>query len=103
MMLTLMTQPREVLLELAARVRRLRLDAGWTQGELAQRSGVAFSTLRLFERTGRISLERLVLAARALGAVDGFEALFQPPAARTLADLEQREKGRVRGRRRRHP
>lgn len=100
-MLTVMTQPREILLELAARVRRLRLDLGWTQDELARRSGVAFSTLRLFERTGRISLERLVLVARALGALDGFEGLFQPPPAMTLADVEQREAQRVRGRRRR--
>lgn len=94
------TTASDVLRELASRAKQRRLDLGWTRDELAERAGVAFSTLRLFEQTGRISLERLVLVAQALKALDGFGALFAPPAARTLADVERTLTHRVRGRRR---
>ena len=101
-MLALLFTPAEVQKSLAGRARRLRLERSWTQAELAERAGVAFSTLRLFELTGRISLERLLKLALVLGAVDGFDGLFPSPEARTLAELEnQQQPARKRGRRRR--
>jgi transcriptional regulator with XRE-family HTH domain len=81
--------PREIAAGIAARVKRLRLDRGWTQQEAAERAGMAVATFRLFERTGRISLERLLKLAIVLDARHGFEGLFAPPAARTLAELER--------------
>ena len=92
--------PSDISLELASRVRQQRLGLGWSQAELAQRAGVALSTLKLFEHTGQISLARLVMLAGALRALDGFERLLAPPRAASLAEIEGRANQRVRGRRR---
>lgn len=81
--------PGEVAAAIAGRVRALRLARGWTQAELAERAGVAVDTLRRFERTGRIALERLLMIAKVLDAIEPFEALFAPPPFRTLAEVER--------------
>jgi hypothetical protein len=60
---------------------------------------VALSTLRHFERTGQISLERLVMIASSLSALDAFEGLLQPPRAGSLEEIEARQAKRHRGRR----
>jgi transcriptional regulator with XRE-family HTH domain len=98
-MLAFMPDVQERMLALAARLRALRLSRGWSQAELAERAGVAFSTLRLFERSGQISLERLLLLAMVLDAAGGFDALFAPAPLRSLDELEERPT-RQRGRRR---
>jgi transcriptional regulator with XRE-family HTH domain len=94
------TDHREICRQLATRVRTRRLQLNWTQDELAQRAGIAYSTLKLFERTGQISLERLVMIAAALRALDGFGGLLQPPKASSLAEIEARATRRQRGSRR---
>ena len=99
-MLAFLSNPAEVQKALAERARRLRLERGWTQAELAERAGVAFSTLRLFELTGRTSLERLLKLALVLGALDGFDALFPLPRPGSLAELVSEKPARQRGRRR---
>src|SRR4051812_50069357 len=88
--------PAEVVAGIAERARALRVARGWTQAELADRSGVALDTLRRFERTGKIALERLVRIAVVLGAVRPLGELFAPPPAATLADLERAERPRLR-------
>jgi transcriptional regulator with XRE-family HTH domain len=98
-MLSLITSPAEVCGQLASRVREARIDLGWTQRELARRSGVALPTLRVFERTGQISLERLVMIAVVLRSLDAFEGLFLRPRATSLEEIEARQTKRQRGRR----
>jgi len=83
--------PAEIDRLLARRVRALRLLAGWKQVTLAARSGVTLASLRRFEATGRISLARLLRLCHALGRLDDFGQLLQPPAFRSLAELEARE------------
>ena len=83
--------PREFAQLLADRVKRLRLERGWSQREIADRSGIALATYRRFERSGRISLERLLKLAVILDAQADFDGLFAPPPARSLSELEQRE------------
>jgi transcriptional regulator with XRE-family HTH domain len=94
--------PREVAIELARRMRQRRLARGWTQAELAERSGVALSTLKLFEHKGHIALDRLLRIAATLDELDAFRLLFPPPQARSLDEIEARDAGPVRkhGRRR---
>lgn len=94
--------PAEVALELADRVRDRRLARGWTQAELAERAGLALPTLKRFERTGQISLDRLLRVASALGALEDFRAPFAPPPARSLDQIEDQTSGPKRryGRRR---
>jgi transcriptional regulator with XRE-family HTH domain len=58
------------------RLRRHRLAKGWTQEELAWKSGVALSTLKLLEAKGRGSFQRLVLVAVALGVDGELRGLF---------------------------
>lgn len=90
--------PQELSLELAARVKRLRLERAWTQAELAGRAGISLASYRRFERTGQISLERLMQLAVVLNAVGGVRSLFKAAPARSLDELEQREPARQRGR-----
>jgi len=90
-MLTLELQTATEILEgIGRRAQALRLERGWTQRELARRSGVALTTLKQFERTGKIALERLVAIAVVLGAVQPLGELFAPGPARTLDELERR-------------
>lgn len=84
---------REISVSLAERIKALRLEHDWTQQELAERAGITFATYRAFERTGRISLERLVKIATVLDALAGFDQLFAPPPARSLAELVVRSQG----------
>lgn len=95
--------PDEMARSLAERVRALRLQRGWTQDEMAARSGLTPATYRRFERTGRIALERLLRVAVILDAQGGFDQLFALPPARSLAELAERSRrtDRKRGRRRR--
>jgi transcriptional regulator with XRE-family HTH domain len=92
--------PEQVSRKLAARVKALRLAKGWKQITLAERSGVSLASLRRFEESGRVSLQSLLELAFALNRLDDFDALFQPPRATSLAELEVAEKrpARKRGR-----
>ncbi len=93
--------PREIARSLARRVKMLRLERGWTQQETSGRAGLALATYQRFERTGNISLERLLKLAVILDAQGGFEQLFIAAPARSLAELEQRseQSSRKRGKR----
>lgn len=86
----------------ARRVKSLRLDRGWTQEEVAERAGLSLATYRRFERTGHISLERLLKLAVILDARAGFGQIFVGASAQSLAELEQRaeRQARKRGKRR---
>lgn len=94
--------PREIARILARRVRALRLELGWTQQELADRTGLALATYRRFERSGHISLERLIKVAVVLDRGAELDRLFVRSDARSMADLERRaeRQARQRGRRR---
>jgi transcriptional regulator with XRE-family HTH domain len=96
--LPLIEEPGALCQKLAERVRILRLERTWTRDELARRAGVATATLKHFERTGQVALERLVRLAVALDASDGFEGLLTA-RPQTLAQLEQPMRRRQRGRR----
>jgi transcriptional regulator with XRE-family HTH domain len=93
----------ETIAELAQRAKSMRLAQNLTQAGLEQRSGVSLGSIKLFERTGKISFESLVKIAIALGASEGFDGLFQPNLTenRSIDDLLKDAKastGRKRGR-----
>jgi transcriptional regulator with XRE-family HTH domain len=93
--------PLDIRRALARRVKVLRLERGWTQQEVAGRAGLALATYRIFERSGRISLDRLLKLALIFEALSGFDQLFALKPIRSLAELEQREErsSRKRGKR----
>jgi HTH-type transcriptional regulator/antitoxin HipB len=82
--------PAEVQRMLAGRVRDDRIRMGLKQKTLASRAGVTLATLRKFEQKGEIALKYLMRISHALGRLDEFDAIFRPPAAATMADLESR-------------
>jgi len=91
----------EIAQRLAARMKELRLGRDWKRDTLAERAGISAGTVKRFETTGQIALDNLLKLALALGCLEQFEAVFAPPAARSLAELEQRSQApaRQRGRR----
>jgi HTH-type transcriptional regulator / antitoxin HipB len=81
--------PTEVALELAARVRTLRLARNWKRDTLAARAGVTSASLKRFERTGQISLESFLKLCDTLERLDELDRVLRPPAARSMKELEQ--------------
>jgi len=71
-------KPSDALREIANRHKVLRKQAGFSQSELAKRSGVSLGSLKRFETTGQISLESLLLLADVLNRLDDFDAVLQP-------------------------
>ena len=90
--------PAEIANELAGRVRRRRLEANLTQAGLASRAQVSLGTLKLFERSGKASIEFLIMVAFALNAENEFEQLFPPQPRRSIGDIIEKP-ARLRGRR----
>ena len=81
--------PSEVASGLAARVRSLRLARNWKRDTLAARSGVSAASLKRFERTGQISLDALLRLCDALDRLSELDRILQPPAVRSMKELEQ--------------
>lgn len=71
-------KPADSLQEIAKRHKVLRKQAGFSQSELAKRSGVSLGSLKRFETTGQISLESLLLLADVLNRLDDFDAILKP-------------------------
>ena len=82
--------PVEIAGSLAGRAKELRLLHRWTRATLAARAGVSSASLKRFETTGKASLELVLRVAHALGRLGEFETLLRPPAARSIAELEER-------------
>ena len=93
--------PEEIALHIAKRMTAARLQKTWTREELARRSNVNVHTLKRFERTGQISLARLIALCDALEMIDELTRAFKP-RQRVNVDDWQVQKGRScqRGRRR---
>ena len=91
--------PKDVALQIAARVKARRLELDLTQDGLAKRAGVKFATYRRFEQTGEISLKGLLQVGFALNTLPEFDALFVQKQYQTLDDvLNEQNVTRKRGR-----
>ena len=71
-------KPYDFLEDLASRHKILRKNAGFTQSELAARSGVSLGSIKRFELTGHISLESLLKLAHVLNRLNDFELILKP-------------------------
>ncbi|MCH9744476.1 MAG: helix-turn-helix domain-containing protein [Gammaproteobacteria bacterium] len=65
-------------MDIAKRLTAMRLQRAWTREDLANRSGINVYTLKHFERTGQISLERLILLCNELEILPDLERVFKP-------------------------
>lgn len=68
--------PSDILISMAQNVSKLRKEKGWTQPDLAEKSGVSFGSIKRFERSGQISFESLLKIVEALGRLSEFENLL---------------------------
>lgn len=67
---------QEVMQEIAARVKAIRLEQNLSQEGLSLRSGVSLGSLKRFERSGEISLKSLIEISVSLGVMEDFDKLF---------------------------
>ena len=94
-------EPAMICKEIANRLTRLRLDKAWTREYLAEQAGINVHTLKRFERTGQISLERLVSLCQVLDVLHEFVRAFKPRHRVSVENWEvMRKPLRKRGRRR---
>ncbi|MCB1133507.1 MAG: helix-turn-helix transcriptional regulator [Verrucomicrobiae bacterium] len=81
--------PNHLIRQIGQRIRTHRKARGWTQAELAERSGVSLSTLKLLEREGKGSLQRLAKVAVILNLDGELRELFATsPAYASLDEVE---------------
>lgn len=78
--------PVAIARDIGQQLKQLRLAKGWTQEVLAEKSGVAGSTLKLLEAKGSGSFQRLIRLAVALGVDGDLRGLFANPNA--MASIE---------------
>ena len=92
--------PNEIRMEIAHRIKLIRLEQNLTQQGRCDRSDVTLPSLRRFERTGLIAFDSLLRLVNALGRLDEFENLFvQKQKPDTLFKEDAQPKIRKRGRR----
>src|ERR1035438_3979538 len=94
--------PKDVQRELAARFKARRLAMNLTQEGLAARSGVSWSSLKRFERTGLIALDSLLKLALVLDCLGDFNRVCvedgRNPGSKSLDELLSQPKTRRKGR-----
>jgi transcriptional regulator with XRE-family HTH domain len=81
--------PTHLTRQIGQRIRTHRKARGWTQAQLAERAGVSLSTLKLLEREGKGSLQRLAKVAVMLNLDGELRRLFAAtPAYASLDEVE---------------
>jgi transcriptional regulator with XRE-family HTH domain len=93
--------PQDMLLEIAGRFKARRLSMNLTQEGVAARSGVSWSSLKRFERTGLIAFNSLLRIALVLDCLSDFDRLTidnsHAVSARSLDDILSEPKTRKKG------
>lgn len=82
------------------RHKELRISAGLTQSELAERAGVTRSTVQRFERGDSIQFDSFVRLMRALGRIEALDLVLSERVRSPIAELEAQGRRRQRVRRR---
>ena len=77
----------EICMLLAKRIRLERLAQNLRQQDIAERANISLPTYILFEKTGQISLERLVKIIRALGKIDTLSGFLDFDKERLETDV----------------
>ena len=84
-MTLILTTPSEVADLIAQRAKDIRLSLNLSQRSLAARSGVSLSVIKKFERTGKISLNSLLMIALPLDCLMEFLNLFNSKSPENAA------------------
>ncbi len=83
----LIDTPSDVALRLSERLKKIRKKKRITQKQLAGRSNVSYASLRVFEKTGKISLESFIKLSMELGVVDEINGLFMKQVYTRIEDV----------------
>jgi len=92
------TTPEELLIGLAEKVRKRRLEKGLSRATLQSFTGVPAPTIAHFENCAKISLEAFIRIAAALGYNEEIKSLLQEPKYSTMDEMETIKKNRNRKR-----
>ena len=82
-----MVTPKELGMEIAANLKKLRKQRKLSQIALAEKAGVSYGSMKRFEQTGEIALESLLKIAIVLGETEPFEALFKPTEIKSIQEI----------------
>ncbi len=88
----------EVLREIGARLRGLRLQQNVTQADLAELAGVGHATVKRAEVGESVRMETIVKMLRALGRIEALDSFLPAPLVSPIQLAEQRERERQRAR-----
>ena len=91
---------RELMQQLAERLKARRLEKGLSRQALAEISGVPTPTIARFEKQHAISMRQYIDLAITLGYTEQLQVLMQDPIYKTLEELEtiRNNQNRKRGR-----
>lgn len=92
-----------LLQELGLRLSRYRIEAGFTQAELAYEAGISKRTLERMEAGSSTQLSSLVRVLRALALVDHLDALIPDTVPSPMKELMGTEHVRKRASRKKSP
>ena len=81
----------EIGLELAQRLKAIRLRQGIQQPELAVRAGISVGTVKAFEAKGQCTLASFLRLVRALGQESDLQSVFVAKAL-SIADMERAQR-----------
>ena len=81
--------PDEIAMEIAHDFRRRRIEKNLTREQVADKSGVAVSTITRFEQKGLISLKNLIGIAMTLEYTSEIKNIFSQPKYSTMEELRQ--------------
>ena len=79
--------PNDILMTKASNEKMKRKQLGFTQQELARKSGASLPSLRQFDQKGEISLSSLVDIAICLGEQKGFRNLYPRQEYKSMEEL----------------
>lgn len=83
---------KEIISSIAKKIRTKRIALNYTQEEFSKKSGVALSTYRTFEKSGKGSFENFISILSALGSVSELEILLPQTSFSPMAEFNKKKK-----------
>ena len=83
----MMMTPKELGMEIAANLKKLRKQRKLSQKALAEKAGLSYGSMKRFEQTGEISLESLLKIAIVLGETAPLESLFKSTEIKSIQEI----------------
>lgn len=91
-MAVILRTSNDVLTDFATRFKQKRLNMNLTQTGLASRSGISVGTIKHFEKTGKITLDKLFDISVVLGCLDDFDNVLANNIEKPTNLFEEKER-----------